>query len=201
MKKLSYILAVFIILIHINTLSQNYIWLTNGKKVQIGNYKIENPGLISYQNLKGKTKTISSFDVFSINQTGGKELVIYSPDTSYTDVFRVNEMRSFVQGQFDASIHFKSPWTSIGGIAIAGVSTVVIYPMYWILLSAGYCSIIGLSNPKERKLNIPMEFADNEFYILGYKKEVKHKRIKNAIIGSGIGLLVGFGTYYIVKAK
>jgi hypothetical protein len=201
MKKLCYILTLSIVLIQFNALSQDYLWLTNGKKLQIGKYKIENPELISYQNKRGKTKTILSFDVFSINEIGGKEMVIYNPDTSYAGVFTVPEMRSFVKGQYDASKNFKSPWTSIGGIAVAGVSTFVINPMYVILLSTGYISIIGLSDPKDRRLNIPMEFADNEFYILGYKKEVKHKRIINAIIGSGIGVLVGFGTYSIVKAK
>ena len=201
MAKLKYSLLIPVFFIGINCLSQNYLWLTDGKKIKVENYKIESPELISYQNLKGKTKTIDAYDVFSIHESNGNEKIIYVPDTSYVGAFKVEEMKSFVQGQFDASQKYKSPLTTIGGIAVAGVSSAFIQPLYVFLISGGYCTGIGLTNTRGKKLQIPAEFAQNEHYRLGYNKAVKHKRIKNAIIGSGIGLLAGLGTFAIINGK
>lgn len=199
MKRIILILVLCTLCPKFGLMAQNYFWLTNGKKMKIGEFKIENADIISYQNLKGKSKSIQAFDIFSIIDSKGTEQIIYSPDTSYQGVFSVNEMRSFVQGQFDADQKYKSPWTTVGGVVIAGASSVVINPILVILVSTGYCSTIGLTKPGDKKLNIPSEFINNEHYKLGYKKAVKHKRIKNAIIGSGIGLIVGLGTYAIIN--
>jgi len=199
MNKIIIVAALLIMVFQIDSIAQNYLWLANGKKLQIADYKIENPDLILYKNLKGKNKTIQTEEVFSINDNTGKEMVIYQPDTSFHDAFSIPEMKSFVMGQFDASQNYKSPWTTIGSIGVATVSSVFINPMYIFLISTGYCSCIGLTNPKDKKLNISLQFANDEHYKLGYKKAVKHKRIKNAIIGSGIGLIVGFGTYTLIN--
>jgi hypothetical protein len=199
MKKISFILLCFLISFQSGLVAQNYIWLNNGKKMKIGEFKIENTDIISYRNLKGKAKFIQTYDVFSVVDSSGIEKVIYTPDTSYQGAFTVPEMRSFVQGEYDANQKFKSPWTTIGGVVVAGASSVVINPVYVFLISTGYTSVIGLTKPSDKKLKIPTEFINNEHYKLGYKKEVKHKRIKNAIIGSGIGLIVGIGTYVVIN--
>jgi hypothetical protein len=199
MNRIIFILLFFLFSLQFGVVAQNYIWLNNGEKMKIGEFKITNTDIISYRNLKGKVKSVQSIDVFSIIDSSGNEQVIYIPDTSYQDVFTVPEMRSFVQGRYDASQKFKSPLTTIGGIVVAGASSVVINPVYVFLISTGYSSVIGLTKPSDKKLNIPTQFANNEHYKLGYQKEVKHKRIKNAIIGSGIGLIVGIGTYIVIN--
>jgi len=201
MNKIIIFAVLFVMVFQADAIAQNYLWLTNGKKLQISDYKIENPDLISYKNLKGKNKTIQTYEVFSINESSGKEFVVYIPDTSFQGTFNVPEMKSFVQGQFDAYENYKSTWAGIGGFGVAAISPLVINPMLVILVSTGYCSGAGLIKPKDKKLSIPSEFANDDHYKLGYKKAVKHKRIKNAIIGSGIGLIVGLGTYTIVNKK
>jgi hypothetical protein len=183
------------------SIGQNTIWLTNGKQLKVGDYKFENQELISYKNHKNKVKTIEAYDVFSIIEASGSEKVIYVCDTIYQGAFSVIEMRSFVQGQTDANQKFKSPWTTVGGIAVAGASSMVINPVYVFLLSGAYCSTIGVTNKSIKKMNIPSEYINNEPYILGYKKASKHKRIKNSIIGSTIGLAVGLGTFAIINKK
>jgi hypothetical protein len=199
MKRIVIVVILIVFSVQSNLFAQNYLWLTNGKKLKIGDYKIESPDIISYKNQKGKIKSIQSFDVFSVIESSGKENVIYLPDTSYQGAFTVPEMRSYVQGQYDAGLKFKSPLTTIGGFVLASGSSLFINPMYVFVLSTGYCSAIGLTKASEKKLNIPAEFAQNEHYKLGYKKTVKHKRITNAIIGSGIGLIVGIGTIAIIN--
>ena len=201
MKKMRYLIVLIILLQQVNIAAQNVMWLTSGKKLSIGEYKKTSPDLIIYKNMKGKSKSVQTFDVFLVTDKSGKEEIIYSPDTSYTDALTLVQMRSFVQGEYDAELKFKTPLTTIGGIAIAGASSVVINPIYVLLISTAYCSSIGISKPFKAKLNIPSEFSQDKYYILGYKKTVKHKRIKNAIIGSGIGLLAGLGTFAIISKK
>jgi hypothetical protein len=199
MKKEKYLVVLFILVLKMNAVAQNVLWLTNGKKLNIKEYRISSPELIQYKTMKGKSKAIQSFDVFSITDSIGKEQVTYLPDTAFKDAFTIPEMRSYVQGQYDAEMKFKSPWTTVGGIAVAGASSVVINPVYVILVSTAYCSTIGITKPLKNKLAIPSEFAQNEPYILGYKKTIKHKRIKNAILGSGIGFVVGLGAFALVN--
>lgn len=180
---------------------QNTLWLNNGKKITIVEYKINNNDLIVYKNLKNKSKAVSVLDVYSITENNGAEHIIYVPDTSYEGAFNILEMKNFVQGQYDADLKFKSPLTTIGGIAVAGVSSVVINPVYVFLVSGAYCSTIGLSKTSKKKLAIPEEYAKNEHYILGFKRVARHKRIKNSIVGSTIGLAVGLGTFAIISKK
>jgi len=179
--------------------AQNTLWLTNGKKINIGEFKIENKDYISYKSLKNKSKSIETYEVFSLIEKDGNEIIVYNQDTTYEGAFTLIEMRAFVQGQSDANQNFKSPLITAGGIVVMGASSVVINPVFVILVAGAYCTTIGVTKPSHKKLNIPMEYKNNEHYVLGYKKETKHKRIKNAIIGSGIGLAVGFTTFAIIN--
>jgi hypothetical protein len=174
MNKIKYLIAIFSLILQVDLIAQNNLWLTNGKRVNIREYKIENPDLIVYKSLKGKSKSIQTFEVFAIADSTGKEQVVYLPDTSYQGAFTIIEMRSFVQGQYDADLKYKSPWTTVGGVAVAGLGGAVVNPFYVILIPVAYCSGIGLTKTREKKLGIPTEFAQNEHYILGYKREVKH---------------------------
>ncbi len=179
--------------------AQNTLWLTNGKKINIGEFKIENKDFITYKSLKNKDKSIETYEVFSLIEKDGNEIIVYNQDTTYEGAFSLLEMRAFVQGQTDASQKFKSPLITAGGIVLMTASSVVINPVFVILVSGAYCTTIGLTKPSDKKLNIPTEYKNNDHYVLGYKKETKHKRIKNAIIGSGIGLAVGFTTFAIIN--
>jgi hypothetical protein len=179
--------------------SQNIIWQTDGKKMLVNEFRIENSDNIHYKNLKNKVKSIEVVEVFAILDSSGKEILIYKADTSFKDAFTISEMRSFVQGQSDAIEKYKAPWTTIGGIAVSGAAAIIVNPVYLIAVSGVYCTGIGLIPVREKKLNISQEFMNNEPYQLGYKKASKHKRIKNSIIGSAIGLAIGLGTAAIIN--
>jgi hypothetical protein len=179
--------------------AQNTLLLNNGKKIAIGEYKIVSNDFISYKTLKDKFKSIETYEVFSIIEKEGHEIVIYKQDSLLQGSFDLMEMRAFVQGQSDAIQNFKSPFITAGGIAVAGISSVIINPVFVIPVSGVYCGIVGITKTSEKKMVIPENYKSNEHYLLGYKKECKHKRIKNAIIGSGIGLVVGFTTFVLVN--
>lgn len=199
MIKIRIISLLFIVLNITPLCAQNTLWLTNGKRIKIGDYKLDNKEVVVYKNLKGKFKSIEKFDVFSIINDSKNEVIIYQQDSTYDEAFTLLEMRAFVQGQYDANQRFKSPFTTVGGVVVAGAASVVINPVYVIVLSGVYCSTIGLTNANKKKIIIPQEYTNNDQYLLGYKRSVKHKRIKNAIIGSVIGLAAGFTTFAIVN--
>ena len=181
--------------------SQNVLWLNNGKKIEIGEFRFSKNetgiDFIQYKSLKrNKSKAIELTDVFSITEKNGNEIIVYSQNTQLGDSFNILEMKSFVQGQTDAK-NFKSPSTIIGGVVIGGLSVLTLNPLLAIPLGGGYSSGIGLTKGSKNKIIIPPEYCDNPHYLLGYQKKVKEKRIKNAIIGSLIGLGVGFATFKI----
>jgi hypothetical protein len=199
MKKVKVLILIILMNQCILSVCQNIIWQTDGKKMQVNEFRIENPDYILYKNLKNKLKSIEITEVFAVIDSAGNETLIYKSDTSYKDAFTISEMRSFVQGQNDAIEKYKAPWTTIGGIAVSGAAAVIVNPVYLIAVSGAYCTGVGVIPVREKKLNIPAEFLNNEPYILGYKKASKHKRIKNSIIGSAIGLAIGLGTAAIIN--
>ncbi len=199
MKIVKFLVSFILVLAAFFVKAQNTLWLTNGKKIEIGEYKFANKDFITYKSLKNKSKSIETYEVFSLIENNGNEIVVYKQDTTYQGAFSILEMRAFVQGQTDANKNFKSPLITAGGIVLAGASSVVINPVFIILVSGAYCTTIGLTKTSEKKLTIPLEYKNNEHYLLGYKKECKHKRIKSAILGSGIGLVVGFTTFALIN--
>jgi len=194
------LLSIVLILICSSALSaQNTIWLTNGKKKEIREYKLDNKEFVIYKNKKGKFKSIEKFDVYSIIEQSNKEVVVYQTDSIDKEAFTLLEMRAYVQGQYDAHQNFKSPFTTVGGVGIAAASSLFINPLYTPIISGVYCGVIGATKTSEKKIIIPQEYHNSDHYLLGYKKATKRKRIRNAIIGSAVGLAAGFTTFVIVN--
>jgi len=98
------IFTLFFILFAINIKSQNSVWFLNGDKIQISSYNVDTTNtFILYKNKRNKEKAIDIDNIFSITDSLGNEKVFYSKreiDDSLT--FSVKQMRSFVQGGYDA---------------------------------------------------------------------------------------------------
>ncbi len=194
------LLSIAIILAFSGILSaQNTLWLANGKKKEIGEYKLDNKEFVVYKNKKGKFKSIEKFDIFAIIDQSSKEITIYQPDSTHKESFSIIEMRAFVQGQYDAQLNFKSPLSTLGGAGIAAAASLFINPLYTPIVSGVYCGVIGFTKTSEKKIIIPNEYQNSDHYLLGYKKETKRKRIKNAILGSAMGLAAGFATFVVIN--
>ncbi|MBN1250560.1 MAG: hypothetical protein JXR51_05225 [Bacteroidales bacterium] len=197
MKLLKYfmLIAVFQIFTEV-VFSQNILQLANGKKISIGEYKVSENSFLSYKNQKGKLKSIELEEVFSIIDKSGNENLFYVADSSDNEAFNVEQMRFFINGESDALNNYKSTWTFIGGIAV-GAGSVVSIPLaglsslYAPVFPLAYSSSVGLIKVKTEKLGIEKQYIDNEHYVLGFEKTAKQKRIKNSLLGSGIGIAVG----------
>jgi len=105
-------------------------------------------------------------------------------------------MRDFVSGASDARTNYKTPWITTGGFVVGGGSAIAVsavglnsllVPIFPALYSGG----VGIIKVKKDKLNIPDNLKNNDYYVEGYFRVANHKRINNAIIGSGIGMALG----------
>lgn len=205
MKKRAILIFFILFIFYSQNYSQNQIWLLDGKKISASEINIDTTEYIYYKNIKGKTKSISKFDVFSV-EIDENEKIIYENDLE-ADCFNDTQMKNYVQGRYDGRFT-KSPIYFVGGIA-TGVTAPIFLPMLGInsiltpLVPAGYDLCIGLIKVKDEKIAIKEEFSSNQHYIEGYKTSVKKKRINNAIMGSIIGVTIGltsaFFIYEVIK--
>ena len=182
--------------------SQNTVWFLNGDKMNIGNFSVDTTNLlITYKNKRNKERYINIDNVFSLTDSIGKEQIFYLPVRleEDSDTFNVEQMRSFVQGEFDADNEHKARLAFASGI-VTGVGGAFVFSgglLFWspiVPLSNGV--IAGLAKPKKSKvIKLHPDRAEDEHYIMGYRESARGKRtgaaIKGGLIGLGLGILAG----------
>ena len=194
MKKTLYLVFVLFALANIAK-SQNTMLLVTGKKLNIGDFKLNKSDYISYKNQKGKIKSIARQDVFSIRSSNDKETLVYSPDLSDTAAFTIDQMRDYVAGAYDARTNYKTPWLTGSGFILGGGSvgltaagmSALLVPVIPVTYSAG----VGIFKMKKDKLKLPDNFKNNDYYTEGYLYRVNRKRANHAILGTIIGMAAG----------
>jgi hypothetical protein len=176
----------------------------NGKKVTISDYEIDSTDIynkrIVYTTYKGKIKSKYLDDVFSIVDENKKETILYRENDVIGEILTQKQMKSFVLGLHDMQHTRISPLVTIGGfvsgLSVAFIPMPQIYMFYLpvgVLVPVAYVSVIGTTPPNDIKLKERLpDKANDEYYILGYQNGIKKKRIRNSIIGVGVGLLTGF---------
>jgi len=208
--KLSF--AVFIIIASqfvafVGVSQESTLWLRNGKKIAINSYSLDTAnyyeGKISFIDINGKDKSKFKQDIFSVVDKTGTETVLYTPNFEMGEILTPEQMKQYVIGLGEARVAKISPLILIGGVAsgLAGAfvpslevelggSTMPI-PL-GILVPATYIGVMGATHPNADKLqqNYPVT-ATNEHYLMGYQEGVKKKRLRNSIIGAGVGFLTG----------
>lgn len=170
---------------------------------------------------KAKPFSFERTRVYSYTKEGEQESVLYKRDTSIYHYYSQYEMRMFIYGEKDAYTRYKAtrPWAT--GFAIGlGVS---LYDTY---LSEGYTCHNGTEISKgllKRQPSlaqfivpfvIPMAtgaikpkmkarfasdptFLANEYYIEGFKKVRRFRRVKASLFGTLCGVATGMLAYYI----
>jgi hypothetical protein len=181
--------------------SQNMIWLINGKKLFTNDYRIDqNEKNIWYKNQKGKIKMLETEDIFSLTDSAGNEKVYYTPQSDELG-YTVEQMRFFIQGEFDGHLNYQNSRHFTSGMII-GAGSAVCLPLMGIsavltpILPASYATIIGLKKVNPSSLKIPDQYLQNEFYTDGYKIAASEKRLKKTLLGAGIGWGVGFALIF-----
>jgi len=209
MNKLKIVVIIIEILYFtINTYSQDTIWLYNGEKLIQNNLKIyEEKEVITFMDEKEKINEIPLESVFSINYKNGQNKIYFTTDTFNKVSFNVEQMRSYITGEYNASLYYKDPLATVSGILV-GVSSPFISTYFYgspgifysPVFSSLYVTVIGLTKPKERKIKeLYPQYSNDKYYILGYKEVGSQIRIRNSVIGTAIGILIGTAAQIIIS--
>lgn len=197
--------------------AQDKIQLMNGKVLR-GKLKTQSDELYQFDYYKngGTVKSIelSKFRMFSITNTSGEETVLYKQDTLMGNFYSENEMRMFIYGQRDAYKKVNGNAMFLTTFAL-GFGTVLFdtydgskTPAFFsrkpsvtpIVVPFALTIGAGLIKSKVRKEHAAdVTFLSSEYYIEGFQKVAKSKRVKSAFIGSVSGILSGFIVYAIAK--
>ena len=161
-------------------------------------------GLLNFINPKNakKISSVELEDVFSIKNLQG-EKVIYEPccKDSVTNDYSVEDMRLYILGEQDGrkTKMVRAPFVAnLILSAGAGVTGSFFSPIAPFLFTA----IFSRQKVKIVKESMPnSSLLDSEVYLDGYKQEAFKKRNIQTLMGGGIGLMLGIGTSFILKAN
>ncbi len=146
---------------------------------------------------KASLRKADKFNVFSIVNDDGSEMVIYDPDTSEGGDPSVAEVRDYIKGEQHAGIMYKKPMNVIGGVAVGVAGSTVGF--FGIPVPFVYTTIVGSVNPKLPKAERNMNFS--EAYVAGYQRKARNTKIKHSLIGGGIGFTVGIAVFAIILSN
>lgn len=190
---------------------QNSLWLTNGKKLTISDYKIwqEESGdsVFNYTSSKGKDKQVYLDEVFSIIDNTGNENVIYHSNIAIGEVLTVEQMRSYVNGRYDGSQTKVSPWVAVSAGVLGVGSAFIPSPSIksadipvGVIIPFAHATVVGAFATPDKVLNKKFpEKINDEFYIMGVDQSLRKKRIRNSLIAGVAGFIAGTIVVYSVN--
>ena len=198
--------------------AQDKIQLMNGKVLR-GKLKTESDDYYNFEFYKngGKTQNmeLSKYRIFSITDPQGIESILYKQDTLMGNYYSQNEMKMYIYGQRDAFKSYKGTPMFVSTFALGFASVLIdtyefeegnscppgffsrtpsigpIIVPFALTIGAGL-----LKSKVRREQAADVSFLSNEYYLGGFQKVSKVKRVKNAFIGSVTGVLSGFIVYY-----
>lgn len=217
MKTWKPILTLLIITISTLTFAQDKIQLMNGRVLR-GKLGTEHEEYFNFSYYKKGGKVVpmelTKYRMFSYTNSSGDETVLYKQDSLMGNFFTKNEMKMFVYGERDAFANYKSTGWFVTGLGLGFTS--VILDTYDFSPNGGFFQIspsifpvavpfvvtigAGIVKPKVRKeYAADVSFLGSEHYIEGFQKIAKVKKLKNALLGSIIGVGSGFLVYSLAK--
>ena len=143
------------------------------------------------------------------------EEIVYKRDTLSGSFYTTNQMKMLVYGQRDAFNKYQSAPLFIGSFALGFAATVLdtyefagpVTGFYQRTPSIGPIGVplvitIGagvLRSKVRREYASDVAYLNNEFYIQGFQKVAKYKRVKAGFLGSVLGVASGIVAYNILK--
>lgn len=181
-------------------LSADTLTLLNGKVI-IGNIKNSLGDAIVINPLK-KPKTLLIIDndrIFSI-VTNKKEKLFYTKDSSQGNDFTIEEMRYYIYGEQHALKTVKSNGFLVdnmvvgiaGGLTGSFLSPIPVF---------AFMAFTGLPKVKVKTKNMANPaYVEQPTYVMGYESVARKKRKLQSLIGGGIGLGIGLGSFFVLNS-
>ncbi len=204
MKLSLFVGALFFALFTVNSQTNDTLFLLNGDKIEC-NYKLTENVFdeelskdvaykVHYEVLKGKkskikSKKIAHYKLLSI-QDGSELIQCYQQDTSAEDDFTFEQMERYVKGRKYGKDHKTTKSTVFSGVVGAG---------------SGYLGLFWGCVPVTVELGAELNFMDtdttemivddkellkDDFFVNGYKRAVRDKKLKNGAISGWTSMIV-----------
>lgn len=142
---------------------------------------------------KEVTKAYNNDILFSIKYSNGTTDTIYTPSGEIDHYLSVEDMSLFILGEQDAKKYYKTPLTSIIGVAVSGGLGYALHDGFWVAAvpmayTAGvYLAPTKIKAPDSR----PLSVVQTEAYQEGYLAVARTKKSFNALLSSVIGTFAG----------
>jgi hypothetical protein len=159
-------------------------------------------GSVSVKNPKNPKKNIvfENDRIFSIKNPSGEQ-VIYVYDSVLGNEFTVDEMRYFIYGEQDADHKFKANgclWIGAAVGLLSGVTGSFLCP----IPPFAFTALSGIPKVKIKHETVSnLDYLNHDPYLMGYERVAKKKRKLKSLIGGGLGLVVGLGTFGVLKSN
>jgi len=176
--------------------AQGKLVFLNGKEKRFSTAEVKGEYIVYQPEGSSKTwpRKADKYNVFSILKDDGTEEIIYTPDTSDGGDPTIEEVRDYIKGEKHAVEVYRKPMNLIGGIAVGVAGSAAGF--YGIPVPLVYTTVLGLFDPKLPRSE--RDLVNSEAYIAGYKRKAKNMKIKNSLIGGGIGFSVGLAAFIII---
>jgi len=138
--------------------------------------------------------------VFSVKFSDGQERIIYFHDSAIGNVFTVLEAKMFMLGEREADRSYRNKWPFVIGFAVGALSPLTVPNAVALSPIAPALTPLHTKIPVIKVNTNEIEnknYLQYDTYIMGYEKVARKKNFIHGIIGAGIGLAVGFGTWAI----
>ena len=140
--------------------------------------------------------------VFSLKFSDGQERLVYFHDSTIGNVFTVLEAKMFMLGEREAEKNYRNKWPYMIGFSVGVASPIVLSNAVALSPIAPAVSPLHTLIPYIRVNTKKIQnknYLQYDTYIMGYEKVARKKNFVHAIIGAGIGLAAGLGTWVILK--
>lgn len=138
--------------------------------------------------------------VFSYTTSSG-EKVLYTYDTLAGNYFTVQDMRYFIRGEQDGKRGFRAKpafYTNMLIGAAGGITGSFFFP----IPAFTFAILVGIPKVKINKTTVRrQEDLDHIPYIMGYERMARRNRKIQALVGGGIGIVAGLGTFLILQGS
>jgi hypothetical protein len=205
MKKLHFkIFALYMILLVNSAFSQekkDTVLLLSGESISGKVVRIDDENLV----MKESENVVREFNidrerVFSYTTSSG-EKVLYTYDTLAGNYFTVQDMRYFIRGEQDGKRGFRAKpafYTNMLIGAAGGITGSFFFP----IPAFTFAILVGIPKVKINKNTVRrQEDLDHIPYIMGYERMARRNRKIQALVGGGIGIVAGLGTFLILQGS
>lgn len=194
----THILFALIFFIAPDLFSQNKVMFLSGETLITSHYEIKiDDGMLVYQNKHNKDKQVGLEYIFSITDSLGNENIIYEASVMEDISFSVEQMKRFINGEITARNHYHAPIASLTGFA-SGAGGIFLVPalgwnvFYAPLVPALSSTMVGATHASRKRIERKYpEYANDEYFIMGYTEVAQQKRITNTLKGAGLGIVAG----------